>query len=113
MVSSANRVPSLKSSCHTHFDSRPLRLHSYFFFRFADDNVGINPDEINAIRYLTFYSSWIEGDQGRFVTLRFELDHGPWTLTIAGDDTKFALSHLCDKLGKPIEVPSWSFSNLR
>ena len=70
--------------------------------------MGVNADEVNAIRYLTFYSTWIEDNTGRFLTLRYELNDGPWTLTIAGDDTKFALSHLCDKLGKRVEVRRWS-----
>lgn len=86
-------------------------IHNLQFFAFArchsrivDDNVGVNAEEVNAIRYLTFYSTWIEDNTGRFLTLRYELTDGPWTLTIAGDDTKFALSHLCDKLGKRVEV---------
>ena len=68
--------------------------------------MGVNVDEIAAIKYLTFYSSWNEREEEvkRFLTLRYELPLGPWLLTISGDDTKFALSHLCDRLGKRIEV---------
>jgi hypothetical protein len=72
-----------------------------------DPNPGVSIEEIDAIKFLTFFSSWNEegrDSRKRFLTLQFELPSGPFHLTIENDDTKYSISHLVDKIGRPIEV---------